>query len=65
MRLTPRGPRPGQVFGPEARPAQRDQARPRFVPAEGGSQARQELRERLDEAWQRAREACSSIEPPR
>ena len=64
MRLTPRGPRPGQVFGPEARPP-KGTRRPRFVPAEGGSQARQELRERLDEAWQRAREACSSIEPPR
>ena len=39
--------------------------RPGFIPAEGGSQAWQELRERLDEAGQRAREACSSIEPPR
>ena len=39
--------------------------RPRFIPAEGGSQAWQELRERLDEAGQRAREACNAIEPPR
>ena len=39
--------------------------RPRFVPAEGGSQAWQELRERLEEARQRASAACSSIEPPR
>ncbi len=39
--------------------------RPGFVPAEGGSQAWQELRERLEEARQRASEACSSIEPPR
>ena len=39
--------------------------RPRFIPAEGGRQAWDELRERLDEAGRRARAACSSIEPPR
>ena len=39
--------------------------RPSFVPAGGGSQAWDELRERLDEAGERARAACSSIEPPR
>ena len=39
--------------------------RPRFIPTEGGSEAWQELRERLNEAGQRAREACSSIAPPR
>ena len=39
--------------------------RPGFIPVEGGSQAWQELRERLDEARQRASAACSSIEPPR
>ena len=39
--------------------------RPGFVPAAGGSQAWQELRERLDEARRRASAACSSIEPPR
>ena len=39
--------------------------RPAFVPAAGGSQAWDELRERLAEAGQRARAACSSIEPPR
>ncbi len=39
--------------------------RPRFVPAEAGSEAWQELRERLYEARQRARDACNSIEPPR
>ena len=39
--------------------------RPGFVPAEGGSQAWDELRERLVEAGERARAACSSIESPR
>ena len=39
--------------------------RPSFVPAAGGSQAWNELRERLDEAGRRARAACSSIAPPR
>lgn len=39
--------------------------RPRFVPAAGGSEAWQQLRERLDEAEQRARDAWNSIEPPR
>ena len=39
--------------------------RPAFVPAAGGSQAWEELRERLDEARRRASAACSSIEPPR
>ena len=39
--------------------------RPGFVPAAGGSQAWEDLRERLDEAGRRARAACSSIEPPR
>ena len=39
--------------------------RPGFVPAEGGSQAWQELRERIEEARQRASAACGSIEPPR
>ena len=45
---------------------------PAFVPAAGGSQAWEELRERLDEAGRRARAACSSIasrcaesQPPR
>ena len=38
--------------------------RPGFVPAAGGSQAWDELRERLVEAGERARAACSSIEPP-
>ena len=39
--------------------------RPGFVPAAGGSQAWDELRERLVKAGERARDACSSIEPPR
>ena len=39
--------------------------RPRFIPTEGGSEAWQELRERLDEARQRASAACSSIATPR
>ena len=34
-------------------------------PAAGGSQAWDELRERLVAAGERARAACSSIEPPR
>ena len=40
-------------------------SRPRFIPAEAGSEAWQELRERLEEARQLASVACSSIEPPR
>ena len=39
--------------------------RPSFVPAAGGSQAWDELRERLVKAGERARDACSSMEPPR
>ena len=38
--------------------------RPDFIPGGAGSQAWQQLRERLDEPRRRASEACRSIEPP-
>ena len=38
--------------------------RPRFIPAEAGSEAWRELKGRIDEARRRARAACESIGPP-